>query len=319
MEKDVTAYNLSLADREAGAKKRGYDESDEKHAIEATGMGVKKDNTWLYKAGILAGTAALVFGTKICVDKTVTVDQGDCTRTIPLHEEYNNWLAAPLALMAIPARSKDKNQDNIAAQEEFEPEKKEPCPKCPDCPPTQEKNEQEPTKEEERDKVETQTISIPEDTECDYTIKGGKTVKTIKYGGYWHYANLYKDCKTGKPLTKKQLAELTQKLKPGRDGSSIQKDGKNRVLQAEITLNDGTKVCLYEDEKIPEIIARMEKLANGGGKDMKLADKKVGIYDCNGRLVGTASSEQEAKQKINTLKGQQNPVKDASYTLRSAE
>ena len=73
---------------------------------------------------------------------------------------------------------------------------------------------------------------------------------------------------------------MTQLLQPGHD-SSIQKEGKTRVLQPTITLKDGTKVCLADEVERQKRIAAM--VTQGGGKaEMPLESRKIKVTPCDG-------------------------------------
>ena len=292
MVKDTgTDYKLQLSEREDAAFKRGLSKNAEKDAIKATGMDVRRDNTGLYKslAGV-AALAAIIFG---AAEATAAADAvaGSAVAHASSHAvTHGAQIAGAAAGLLGVAFIKDKdgkiNKRQIAA-DLFNSTPKEP--EMPD--------------------LEISKLSVPgslapelkmvKDEPC-YTLEKGASVKTIKYGGYWHYANLYNDCTTGKQLTPAQIKELTQLLKPGHDGASIQKGDsyKEKVLQREITLSDGTKVCLADEDTINARIAEMEKTTSADPEKkarLRLIDQNVTVRDCDtGEYVGSAKDEQSA-------------------------
>ncbi len=290
--KDVGTDNkLQLKERKEAASKRGISATAEKNAIKAAGIDYRRDNTGLYRT--LAGTAALaalVFG--VSAATATAVAETACntyTATATATSRLGGLIGAAAAAGTIPfIRDKDgktnKRQDaaNLYHQEpKPEPKQDEPKPAPAPAPAEPPK---EPTPE-------------PCDGPC-YTMDEGVAVKTILYGGYWHYAHLYNDCDTGKPLNNKQIKELTQLLKPGHEASSLQNgdNWKTKVLRKEVTLSDGTKVCLADEKEIEKRVASMKTKA--GGKNMKLGSRTITVRTCDGEYIGSASTREKAQELI---------------------
>jgi hypothetical protein len=291
--KDVGLDNkLQLAERECAAKRRGMSASSEKNAIKAAGLDYRRDNTGLYRT--LAGTAALaalVFG-------GVTAEAwagGAANSTVAAaHSVVHNRLASLLCAGglagAIPfIHDKDGKTNHRQDAAELFQQKPAPEPQKPQLAevPPRISFVQEPKIED---------FKLEKQAPC-YNLEKGVTVDTIRYGGPWHYAQLYNNCDTGKPLTGKQLNELKNLLKPGHDGSSIQEGDswKTKVLQNEITLSDGTKVCLADKEEIARRVARMT--TQSGGKNLRYANQQIGVRTCDGTYIGSAKSVEDAHRK----------------------
>ena len=287
--KDVGTDNkLQLAEREYFSKERKISATAEKNAIKASGLDYRRDNTGLYRtiAGA-ASLAALAFG----LSAKATADGVGGISGLPIYSRTHAYASAKvggivgaIATGATIPFIHDKDGKTNKRQDAADLYKK--------C-----QNENVTTvvpleKIEPASVVQPQELSVDdkieveEETPC-YNVVDGVPVETIRYGGYWHYANLYNNCDTGKPLTTKQINELTQLLKPGHVGSSIQKGNtrSTRILQREITLKDGTKVCLADNEEIKRRVAKMK--TRSGGRDMKLDDHKVIVRDCNGNIMYT--------------------------------
>ncbi len=320
MEQDVTAYRLTLKDRAEGAEKRGYDPSDEKNAIIATGMDWKFDKTWLGK-GIFATVAILsaIFGGSSAHAESHATTGGNpgplfphgpganncgtgCTATaIADAKNYTgNVVGGTLGTLgALTYKDRDDAVDSRKKVNDLlnpdEPvEEKDPCDEV-------EKENEELKKEIEElkkkiEELETDIIEIPPEVEKCYSIEKGVEVAVIKFGGYSHYASLYSDCETGKPLTQAQIRELTELLMPGHPESSIQRGENGRVLRPTIKLKDGTEVCLADEDERARRIANM-KTESGGG-EMKLDGRKVVVTSCDGLETREFESVEAARRWV---------------------
>ncbi len=289
--KDVGTDNkLQLSERQEAAKNRGISAKAEKNAIKAAGLDYRRDNTGLYRS--LAGAAALaslVFGASVATASATATTCATYSATATATSRVGGLIGAAVAGGAIPfIRDKDgkTNKRQDAADLYHQEVKPEPEP--------------EPEPKEEPKSEEVVTPPVVEEPKCDpcYTMDEGVAVKTIKYGGYWHYAHLYNDCETGKQLNTKQINELTQLLKPGHDTSSLQngENWKTKVLRKEITLSDGTKVCLADEKEIERRVALMK--TKSGGKNMKLGARTITVRTCDGEYIGSASTREKAQELI---------------------
>lgn len=306
-----TDYKLQLSEREEHAKIRGISKNSEKNAIKAAGLDYRHDRTWLYRglaAG--AGVASLVFGGAVA-HAAAGASAGACASgstaaaTADATNRTGQIIGGAVAFASIPfikdTYDGHKRSDAVKAFEEAQPTVKTEIPKI-------EIPQVSLVKPVELDKFELET-----ERPCYDIQENGTPVKTINYGGYWHYANLYNDCKTGKKITGKELQELTRLLKPGNENSSIQvmqtqvrgKNGKmrtvsQRVLQDEITLSNGTVVCLASPDVINARIAQMEaalaKKAHNGGA-FKNDARTIRVCDCSsGKQIGRANTREDAER-----------------------
>lgn len=307
-----TDYKLQLSEREENARRRGISKSSEKNAIKAAGLDYRKDRTWLYRGLALGATAAsLVWGgaaaTAIAIASAGASAGSACgsseasTSSKSVAKATNRTgqiIGSAVALASVPfiKDTYDGHKRPDAAEAFKEHPKNESIAIQPAKIPTPE--------------IKIEPPKLVVEKPCYDIQESGKAVKTINYGGYWHYANLYNDCKTGKQITGKELQELTRLLKPGHENSSIQlmktqvqgKNGKmrtvnKRVLQDEITLSNGTVVCLASPEVINARIAKMEadlakKTHNGGA--FKNDAYSLRVCDCDsGKQIGRAKTREE--------------------------
>ncbi len=290
MVKDTgTDYKLQLSEREEAAFKRGLSKNAEKDAIKATGLDIRRDNTGLYKslAGV-AALAAIIFG---AAEATATADAvagsvASASSHAITHGAQIAGAAAGLFGMAFLQDKDGKiNKRQIVADLFNLP------PNGPEMPGLSLARLKIPTGNEQ--------LEFVKEEPC-YTLEKGVTVKTIRYGGYWHYANLYNDCVSGKKLTSAQIKELTQLLKPGHGGSSMQKgdSNKEKVLPAEVTLSDGTRVCLADKDTVNSRIVEMEEIATPDPlkkSQLRVAEHNISVKDCDtGEYIGSAADEQSA-------------------------
>ncbi len=292
--KDVNLDNkLQLAERESAAKARGMSANAEKNAIKAAGLDYRRDNTGLYRT--LAGTAALaalIFGG---VTAEAWAGAKSSAAVAASHAVVHNRVASIIAALglagAIPFLNDKDGKTNHRQDAAVAFQQKPQEPTKPELPkldaPAKISLIQEPKIED---------FKLEKQAPC-YNLEKGVTVDTIRYGGPWHYAQLYNNCDTGKPLSGKQLNELKNLLKPGHDGSSIQEGDswKTKVLQNEITLSDGTKVCLADKEEIARRVARMT--TQSGGKNLRYANQQIGVRTCDGTYIGSAKSVEDAHKK----------------------
>ena len=308
--KDVGTDNkLQLAERQVAAKNRGISANAEKNAIKAAGLDYRRDNTGLYRTLVgTAAAAAVVFGGATAVADAYAHSGGATAIAHSVAKtKIGNIVAGGVGALALPfIHDKDgkTNKRQKAADLFAQKEKAEEPVKV-------ENKVEEKVEEKAKEKVEEKVDNNPKPEvkkdDCDnlpcYNIEEGVMVNTIPYGGYWHYAQLYNNCDTNKPLTNKQISELTQLLKPGHEQSSIQeyRDEKTnklirskRILQNTITLKDGTKVCLADDEEIKARVAKMK--THSGGRDMALGSKSVNVWTCDGKFIGHAGSVAEANK-----------------------
>lgn len=305
-----TDYKLQLSEREEHAKIRGISKTAEKNAIKATGLDYRHDRTWLYR-GLAActGVASLVFGGAVAHAASSASSGACCADAAAAGATATNRtgqiIGGAVAFASIPfikdTYDGHKRPDAAKAFEEAEPTVKMTIP------------EVEMPKVSLVTPTELGKIELREEKPCYDIQESGTPVKTINYGGYWHYANLYNDCKTGKKITGKELQELTRLLKPGHEDSSIQvtqtqvqgRNGKmrtvnKRVLQNEITLSNGTVVCLASSDVINARIAQMEadlakKSHNGGA--FKNDVRSINVCDCTSRKrIGSAKTREDAER-----------------------
>ena len=276
-----TDNKLQLKEREDNAERRTISKTAEKNAIKAAGLDYKRDNTGLYRT--LAASAALA---SLVVGFAATAEASAGAALIGSHAKASAWGAGVVGAAATGATipflhdkdrktNKRQNAADLFAQK---PTQQATLPKVEGVSITGQTNP-----------LEINPPEIQIETPC-YNVIKGVPVKTIKFGGYWHYANLYNDCNTGKPLNKAQLAELTQLLKPGHEGSSMQKGDSLRTknLIPEITLKDGTKVCLADAQEIERRVAQMK--TKDGKQDLLRPDgQRIVVTDCNGNFVRAIS------------------------------
>ncbi len=311
MEQDVTAYRLTLKDRAEGAEKRGYEPSDEKNAIIATGMDWKFDKTWLGKA--LFATAAVlsaIFG-KSSITVNTNITGGNCNYTdVQREDNYTGGIvgAAVGTLGALTYKDRDDAVDNRKkANDLLNPE--EPVEEKDPCDELEKENEELKKKIEdleqqlaEKDEDDENIVIAPEVELC-YEIDEGVEVATIKFGGPSHYATLYNNCETGKPLTQAQINELTELLMPGHPMSAIQQDENGTIiLHQTVTLKDGTKVCLADKEEQAKRISTM-KTASGGGA-LPVEARKVVVTSCDGKESWEFNSVKDARKWVAKQKAQ---------------
>lgn len=315
MSKDTTAYRLTLADRAEHSKERGISKNAEKDAIKATGLGYRKDRTWLYRGILLgAGAATAIWGgaaatavAGAAADATTGgASAGAGAVAKATAKNRLGQILGPIGFVTAAALVKDrdgKHDHRAEAQEVFETE-------LPEIIVTPEKVEEKPAVEEKPPIV----VVTPD---CDekpcLDVKQlppeYQKISTIVGGGPYHYTQLYVD-KNGNPLQKgsKAFKDLQKKLSSGED--SIQTiDRKHRELKKEITLSDGTKVKLADNAD--EIArrgfddARVEK---GKGdrkyKQVQRDGEWIVVYCDNGKVVpgsGKYKTEDEAVKAIPKL------------------
>ena len=319
MENDVTAFRLTLTDRENAAKKRGYEKSDERKAIKAAGLDVKIDKTWPVRGlAFLAALASLLWGGSTAIAEAHAHTDGPCDNDADAMAKaradsyVGNAVGFGTSMVtALTYKDRDAEVDNREkAKDIFQPDpevkEEDPCEElkkeneelkkeleekenCPPCPETE-------------DPKAPPVINNEQPEEPCYSMQDGTTVKVIKFGGYWHYAQLYNDCTSGKRLTSAQVNELTELLKPGHPEASIQEDGSNRILQDRIKLKDGTEVCLADEVERQRRINSMKTV--GGGGNMQMQERLITIRSCDGTEVYYAKSVKEAKEIMDRLKNQ---------------
>ena len=279
-----TDNKLQLKEREQAAERRTITKTAEKNAIKAAGLDYRRDNTGLYRT--LAASAALAclgIGFAATAEATAISALGSAHAKASAIGVGAAGAAATGATIPF-LRDKDgktNKRQNAADLFAQQPKQEEPEPVVqevkeePTTPPATQVQQEQPKPEEP----------------C-YDILATVPVKTIKYGGYWHYANLYNDCKTGKALNKKQIDELTQLLKPGHEGSSMQKGDSLRTknLVSEITLSDGTKVCLADNKEIERRVALM-RTRRGTTDNLRLEGQREIRIDCKTGQVVTVSAK----------------------------
>ena len=274
-----TDNKLQLLERENAANRRTISKTAEKNAIKASGLDYRHDNTGLYRTvAASAALAALGFGVfaKATADAVTLISSAHASaRAVSA-----GLVGAGAAGLSIPfIHDKDgktnKRQDaaDLYAQK---PKQDEVEPKVE--PKTEPKVE---PKTEPKVEPKTEPKTKEQVDEPCFDVVTGVPVKTIRFGGYWHYANLYNDCKTGKKLNDKQIAELTQLLKPGHEGTSMQKGDswKTMTLMEEITLSDGTKVCLADEKERERRVSQM-KTRDGKTNNLRLEDKRDIMIPC---------------------------------------
>lgn len=134
-------------------------------------------------------------------------------------------------------------------------------------------------------------------------------VPTIRYGGPYHYAQLYEN--NGQPLTRAQINELTRILQ--KEMREVEGDRRHRVIPNQITLSDGTVVTLLPEDKIPVKVREIERTTHGGGRDVRYARQPNadGTYsvikiDCDRKksTLKTGLTEQQAKDEVNRLRNE---------------
>ncbi len=287
-----TDNKLQLSEREEAAKKRGISANAEKNAIKAAGLDYRRDNTGLYRSLVgAAALAALVFGVSVATASATAKTCATYTATATAKSRVGGLIGAAIAAGTIPL-IKDKDGKTNKRQDAANLYHQEPEP------------EPEPLIVESSPEPEPSPEPVPEpspepapEKPC-YVMDEGVDVDTIIYGGYWHYAHLYNDCETGKPLSKKQIDELTQMLKPGHEASSLQSGAtwKTKVLRKEIMLKDGTKVCLADKKEIERRVALMK--TKSGGKNMRLGARTVTVRTCDGEYIGSAPTREKAEELI---------------------
>lgn len=287
-----TDYKLQLKEREERAQLRGISMNAEKAAIKATGMDVRRDNTGLYRT--LVGTAALAAACFGGVTATAAAGAGaqagssatavaGAVATATNHTaQVIGGVAGAAVLPFIHDKDAKLNKRQISADLFNMPQEQEPKGQKIDLKPVE-------GAKIKQSSLKPRDINVYVPEAC-YEVQDNKTVKTIPYGGYWHYASLYANCENGKGLTSKQLQDLTKLLQPGKSNYSIQigANNKERILQERIILTDGTEVCLLQDKAFDAKYAEMQRLAltarnaNPNNKStMKLSEQSVNVKDCN--------------------------------------